>query len=163
MGSISAGFTELVYNVGRLSLPRDIKSHSATTSTSTDLTELAEFETTSRLIASLVNEKVLHAEQSIYSTAKTPGLLISDRIWVASTIHGDLNAQAGRTLHPADLRLPVLVKIDGTLKHETNPRVIASKVKDLFQFEIDESAWKGVCTQLENSAQNQGNSFPLCC
>lgn len=140
----------------------------------------AQFETTSRLIASLLNEQLVEATpcvcpgltKSQYDNKSIHGLQLrgfngrgrNDRsIWIAlgnSDLCLDMNQLSQNCYHPKDFALPILA-ISSTLELEKHyPMPKPDKIMEfcrpfLAVQDIDDISWEKLVYELENSASNQ--------
>ncbi|KXT04176.1 hypothetical protein AC578_55 [Pseudocercospora eumusae] len=136
------------------------------------LFEQAQFETTSRVISALLNERLVDSidgECPISPSVK--GIFLTRRasqaqrqvIWVATEGQSHAAVTKGtKGFHPADLRMPVLVRSSASASadfvKETEPATILTAARSLFDIDeklFDEDAWKQILSQVTNASQNQ--------
>lgn len=132
------------------------------------LTQLAEFETITRLLACLLNESLACATAAARPSidSSSTGVLIKSKkerhadrsqIWIASASQELLGLVEGKHLwHPADFRAPVL-RIDGTRDGSAS---LDDVIEVLLEALADEweSGVNSTAAQLRNAALNQGQS-----
>lgn len=142
------------------------------TTTGRDYTvdEVAQYETTSRVVASLLNEELIRATARHSPVASGPrrGLLLQsykaseaeNQVWIALGEEDNFSRTAdGITYHPADFRLPVLVRAPAAseFRRETKPERVAEALRPLLNVDqLQEAAWQSILAQLKNSSENQG-------
>ncbi|KAF7194679.1 NRPS-independent siderophore synthetase rfs [Pseudocercospora fuligena] len=136
------------------------------------LIEQAQFETTSRIIAALLNERLIDAiDGKCPISPSANGIFLTRRasqapkqvIWIATVEQSHaVVARGTNVFHPADLRLPVLVRSEASASSEfvkeTEPAAVLTAARCLFDIDeklFDEDSWKQILGQVTNSSQNQ--------
>ncbi|KXT17062.1 hypothetical protein AC579_4327 [Pseudocercospora musae] len=136
------------------------------------LVEQAQFETTSRVIAALLNERLVDAiDGECPISPSVNGIFLARKasqapkqvIWIATAEQSHLAVTKGSNgFHPGDFKMPVLVRSGASSSSdfvkETEPATILTAARSLFDVDeklFDEDAWKQILSQVTNASQNQ--------
>lgn len=133
------------------------------------LHQFAQFETSRRMIACLVNEGMIHAsvDQSGYLNLHPPAVSKNpEGLTVRVGLTGDaarewLESTAKPYLQPSELSVPIMIRreLDGQAKDvaETDPTVLFRLMSPWFTSEnTSQEAVDTITRQLKSSAENQG-------
>lgn len=138
------------------------------------LHQFAQFETSRRMIACLVNEGMIEAsvDQSGYLNLRQPNVLRNSRsLTVRVGLTGDaarewLESTSKPYLQPSELSVPVMIRReqDGQAEDvaETDPTVLFKLMSPWFTTEnTSQEAVDTITRQLKSSAENQGRAHQM--